>query len=245
MRNRVIALIVVILVLATIGGIYFVDRGRNAEAYKAACEVRSAGDGILGYYSRALKDKDINEVARYATDPKLVPPVIVRLRERSAWAAPILFGRGASGEARKQARAWVELLADPRGTWLTYTMDLATTRRPLDAAILALEPWSSSPEADKVTGDMRARETLGILQAGLNAEGEEAKAALARIFRNPAREAEDAALQQRIKDEGAAWEARRAAERQQDRNAEHHGQSGEAARKAAEYERNRAARQGN
>lgn len=242
MRNRIIVLVAAILALATVGGIYFVDRGRNAEAYRAACEVRSAGDVILGYYSRAFKAVDINEVARYATDPNLLPPVAVRLRQRVAWPGPMMFGRSASEEARKHARAWVGLLSDPRGTWLTYTMDLATARRPLDAAILGLESWSGSPEADQVTGEMRARETLGLLQAGLDAEAEAAENTLKRMLRNPAREAESAALQTRITSEAAAWEAQRAADREKDRQAEAQGRSGEAARKAEEFERNRAAR---
>lgn len=219
----------VVLLLAVVLVVHVVDRGRNARAYGAVLEVRELGAAVFSLYADAFKDVGPGEVTRYATDPHFVPALTGRMERASRWPAPVFFGRAASAEARRQATAWTELLAEPRGTWPMYIGDVATTRRALDDAVRGLEAWASpSPGDAQRDVDATARADVLEVQAAIEKDRERTlertlegalsvSAILAPYQQNRARAAEESALQERIRQEAAAFEAKRAAERAKER----------------------------
>lgn len=216
----------VVLLLAVVLVVHVVDRGRNARAYGAVLEVRELGAAAFSLYADAFKDVGPGEVRRYATDSHFVPALTARMERASRWPAPVLFGRAASAEARRQATAWTQLLAEPRGTWPMYIGDVATTRRALDDAVRGLEPWAApSPGGAQRDAEATARTAALEVQDAIEADRQKTlegalssvSAILAPYQQNRARAAEESALQERIRQEAAAFEAKRAAERAQER----------------------------
>ena len=119
--------------------VYMVDHGRAASGLAAAYTVRDAGERSFGEMASGFSASGIAGVAGTSGNPEFA---LWTGRSKIAAASihtPMFFGKDRVLAMNIAAKQYDELIRTPRGTWLTFTHEIADKRSRLDAAIIAVE----------------------------------------------------------------------------------------------------------
>jgi hypothetical protein len=138
-----VALIVLagIVVLGGVGLIHGVDGARAAAHLRAAYMVREAGGRCFSALASGFSDGGGWDGANAAKGgPEFTGwAQVSNLAAEGAASTPMFFGRSRVLALSIMSKQYDRLVRNPRGTWITYTQEIAEARSRLDAAIIAVE----------------------------------------------------------------------------------------------------------
>lgn len=206
------------IVAVVLGLGYTSDRNRSRQALESAYLCRSLGVAVIAGYSEAFEASGPSGVAERSKS-SFATTFLKEIKSSTNVDVPVFFGKSNVLGATREMRAWHDVIAEPRGTWMSYQVDLGATRRTLDASIRLLEESAGSSEALKTAADARARTLVMKLENQVQAEleaarrAEEAAAAAAEKAEQERRDAEwrrDFVLRQKEREEARLADLRNA-----------------------------------
>ena len=159
-----VALIVVagIVVLGGVGLIHGVDGARAAAHLRAAYIVREAGGRCFSALASGFSDGGGWDGANAAKGGLEFTgwAQVSNLAAEGAASTPMFFGRGRVLALSIAVKQYDRLVRNPRGTWITYTQEIAEARSRLDATIIAVESedFGSATPARTTEAEDAARE---------------------------------------------------------------------------------------
>jgi translation initiation factor IF-1 len=160
----IVALVVLagIVGLGGVGLIHGVDGARAAAHLRAAYIVREAGGRCFSALASGFSDGggwDGATAAKGGLEFAGWAQVSNSTAERAA-STPMFFGRSRVLALSIAVKQYDRLVRNPRGTWITYTKEIAEARSRLDAAIIAVESedFGSATPARTTEAEDAARE---------------------------------------------------------------------------------------
>jgi hypothetical protein len=128
------------LALVLVLGVYLVDRGRASSSLRAAYTVRDAGEHLFSELAPGFSSvPGISGVSAATESAEFATWAGMSRSAAEATRPPIFFGKDRVLALSIAAKQYDELVRAPRGTWLTFTHEIADKRSRLDAAIIAVE----------------------------------------------------------------------------------------------------------
>jgi hypothetical protein len=160
--RKVLSLLAVVALLGIVGCINVIDGARAAANLRAAYIVREAGNRCFSALASGFSDGGGWDGATAAKGGL----EFGGWAQASNWAAeraaptPMFFGRSRVLALSIAAKQYDGLVRNPRGTWITYTQEIAEVRSRLDAAIIAVESedFGSAAPARTTEAEDAARE---------------------------------------------------------------------------------------
>src|ERR1039457_4945934 len=125
--------------LVLVLGIYLVDRGRASSTLGEAYTVRDAGERCFSELASGFDGSGPSRVSAATENGEFALWAGMSKSASEAARTPLFFGQDRVLALSLAAKQYDDLVRVPRGTWLTFTHEVADKRSRLDAAIIAVE----------------------------------------------------------------------------------------------------------
>src|ERR1017187_9525874 len=127
------------LALVLVLGVYLVDHARASSSLRAAYTVRDAGEHCFSELASGFSGSGASGVLAATENGEFALWAGMSKSAAEATRTPIFFCKDRVLAMMIAAKQYDELVRTPRGTWLTFTHEIADKRSRLDAAIIAVE----------------------------------------------------------------------------------------------------------
>lgn len=127
------------LALMLVLGGYLIDRGRASSSLGAAYMIRAAGERCFSELASGFSRSGARGVSAATENAEFAIWARMSKSAADATQTPIFFGKDRVLALDIAAKQYDDLVRTPRGTWLTFTHEIADKRSRLDAAIIAVE----------------------------------------------------------------------------------------------------------
>jgi hypothetical protein len=154
--------------------VHWVDRFRSASNLRVTYILRDTGDHCFSILSNGFEMAGWTGASMFTEG--LDFKTWAKATEVSATQPPMLFGKDRGLALSIAAKQYAALAREPRGTWLTYTHEIAEARSRLDAAIIAVETEDVSSGAVTNRRAESKAEIVRVARTILDAQEKAAKA---------------------------------------------------------------------